>query len=126
MDNELVRGTGFKNGKYRVYQFYQTLHTQQDALAFLKKEYGIGGHSHTYLDGSSGFVDHDGKGIKFRSYETGGEQSFSWRAIDSRLKELIALDRYLTEKEKAYLQRMNRSKRSVVCSKPRKRRHGKR
>ena len=103
LDNELVRGTGFKNGKYRVYQFYQTLHTQQDALAFLKKEYGIGGHSHTYLDGSSGFVDHDAKGIRFRVRGNDGEQNFSWRAIDSRLKELIALDRYLTEKEKAYL-----------------------
>lgn len=103
LDNELVRGTGFKNGKYRVYQFYQTIHTQQDALAFLKKEYGIGGHSHTYLDGSSGFVDHDAKGIRFRVRGNDGEQNFSWRAIDSRLKELIALDRYLTEKEKAYL-----------------------
>ena len=103
LDNELVRGTGFKNGKYRVYQFYQILHTQQDALAFLKKEYGIGGHSHTFLDGSSGFVDHDAKGIRFRVRGTDGEQNFSWRAIDSRLKELIALDRYLTEKEKAYL-----------------------
>ena len=103
LDNELVRGTGFRNGKYRVYQFYQTLHTQQDALAFLKKEYGIGGHSHTFLDGSSGFVDHDAKGIRFRVRGNDGEQNFSWRAIDSRLKELIALDRYLTEKEKAYL-----------------------
>ena len=103
LDNELVRGTGFKNGKYRVYQFYQTLHTQQDALAFLKKEYGIGGHSHTFLDGSSGFVDHDAKGIRFRVRGNDGEQNFSWRAIDSRLKELIAFDRYLTEKEKAYL-----------------------
>lgn len=103
LDNELVRGTGFKNGKYRVYQFYQTIHTQQDALAFLKKEYGIGGHSHTYLDGSSGFIDHDAKGIRFRVRGNDGEQNFSWRAIDSRLKELIALDRYLTEKEKAYL-----------------------
>ena len=103
LDNELVRGTGFKNGKYRVYQFYQILHTQQDALAFLKKEYGIGGHSHTFLDGSSGFVDHDAKGIRFRVRGNDGEQNFSWRAIDSRLKELIALDRYLTEKEKAYL-----------------------
>lgn len=103
LDNELVRGTGFQDGKYRVYQFYQTIHTQQDALAFLKKEYGIGGHSHTYLDGSSGFVDHDAKGIRFRVRGNDGEQNFSWRAIDSRLKELIALDRYLTEKEKAYL-----------------------
>ena len=103
LDNELVRGTGFKNGKYRVYQFYQTIHAQQDALAFLKKEYGIGGHSHTFLDGSSGFVDHDAKGIRFRVRGNDGEQNFSWRAIDSRLKELIVLDRYLTEKEKAYL-----------------------
>lgn len=103
LDNELVRGTGFKNGKYRVYQFYQTIHAQQDALAFLKKEYGIGGHSHTFLDGSSGFVDHDAKGIRFRVRCNDGEQNFSWRAIDSRLKELIAFDRYLTEKEKAYL-----------------------
>lgn len=103
LDNELVRGTGFQDGKFRVYQFYQTIHTQQDAVAFLKKEYGIGGHTHTYLDGSSGFVDYNANGIKFRSYESGGEHTFSWRSIDSRLKELIALDRYLTEKEKAYL-----------------------
>ena len=103
LDNELVRGTGFQDGKYRVYQFYQTIHTQQDALTFLKKEYGIGGHSHSYLDGSSGFVDHDAKGIRFRVRGNDGEQNFSWRTIDSRLKELIALDRYLTEKEKTYL-----------------------
>ena len=103
LDNELVRGTGFKNGKYRVYQFYQTLHTQQDAIAFLKKEYGIGGHSHTYLNGKGGFVDHDGKGLHFFNYNYKEKHTITWKAVARRLRELIAIDRYLTEKEKAYL-----------------------
>lgn len=103
LDNELVRGSGFERGKFRIYDFYQSPHDAQTAVTFLKKEYGIGGHSHTFLDGSSGFVDHDAKGIRFQNRGMDGEQTFSWRVIDSRLKELIALDRYLTEKEKAYL-----------------------
>lgn len=103
LDNELVRGTGFKNGKYRVYQFYQTLHTQQDALAFLKKEYGIGGHSHTYLNGEGGFVDHDGKGLHFSNHNYEKKYTVTWKAVAQRLRELIVIDRYLTEKEKAYL-----------------------
>ena len=103
LDNELVRGTGFKNGKYRVYQFYQTLHTQQDALAFLKKEYGIGGHSHTYLNGEGGFVDHDGKGLHFSNHNYEKKYTVTWKAVAQRLRELIAIDRYLTEKEKAHL-----------------------
>ena len=103
LDNELVRGTGFKNGKYRVYQFYQTLHTQQDALAFLKKEYGIGGHSHTYLNGEGGFVGHDGKGLHFSNHNYEKKYTVTWKAVAQRLRELIAIDRYLTEKEKAYL-----------------------
>ena len=103
LDNELIRGTGFKNGKYRVYQFYQTLHTQQDALAFLKKEYGIGGHSHTYLNGEGGFVDHDGKGLHFSNHNYEKKYTVTWKAVAQRLRELIVIDRYLTEKEKAYL-----------------------
>ena len=103
LDNELVRGTGFQDGKYRVYQFYQTIHTQQDALAFLKKEYGIGGHSHTYLNGEGGFVDHDGKGLHFSNHNYEKKYTVTWKAVAQRLRELIAIDRYLTEKEKAYL-----------------------
>ena len=103
LDNELVRGTGFQDGKYRVYQFYQTIHTQQDALAFLKKEYGIGGHSHTYLNGEGGFVDHDGKGLHFSNHNYEKKYTVTWKAVAQRLRELIAIDRYLTEEEKAYL-----------------------
>ena len=103
LDNELVRGSGFAEGKFRIYKFYQTIHTQQDAIAFLKKEYGIGGHSHTYLDGSSGFVDHDGKGISFSNRGYKEKTTFNWKKVHQRLNELITLERYLSEKEKAYL-----------------------
>ena len=73
------------------------------AITFLKKEYGIGGHSHTYLNGESGFVDHDGKGIHFSNHNYKEKHTITWKAVARRLRELIAIDRYLTEKEKAYL-----------------------
>lgn len=69
IDNELCRhGSGFAQGKLRIYKFFEGMPSSEAAIAFLKKEYGIGGHSHTYLNGESGFVDHDGKGIHFSNY----------------------------------------------------------
>ena len=102
-DNELCSGSGVFHGKYRIYAFYQTQPSKESAIQFLKKEYGIGGHSHTYLDGSSGFVGHDGKGIAFSDSGFHHKKLFRWNAVHSRLSELIALDRYLSEKEKAGL-----------------------
>lgn len=104
IDNELCRhGSGFSQGKFRIHTFYQEEPTAEDAIKFLKKEYGIGGHSHTYLDGSNGFVDHDSKGIHFSNRHYRDKRTIPWKNIERRLRELIALDRYLTEKEKAYL-----------------------
>ena len=61
IDHELCRhGSGFANGKLRIYKFFEDMPSSDAAITFLKKEYGIGGHSHTYLNGESGFVDHDG------------------------------------------------------------------
>lgn len=102
-DNELCLGSGVSHGRYRIYAFYQTQPGKESAIRFLKKEYGIGGHSHTYLDGSSGFVDHDGKGITFSDSGFHHKKLFRWNAVHSRIAELIALDRYLSEKEKAGL-----------------------
>lgn len=102
-DNELCSGSGIFHGKYRIYAFYQTQPSKESAIQFLKKEYGIGGHSHTYLDGSSGFVGHDGKGIAFSDSGFHHKKLFRWNAVHSRLSELIAFDRYLSEKEKASL-----------------------
>lgn len=101
-DAELVRGSGFSEGKYRIYRFYQVNPSKDDAVAFLKREYGIGGHSHTYLEGTHGFVDHDGKGLSFAVY-SGKERTeylFKWPQVDSRLRFLITADRYFSQKEK--------------------------
>ena len=103
LDNELVRGSGFSQGKFRIYAFYQSHPDTDSAVKFLKKEYGIGGHSHTYLDGSSGFVDHDSKGLSFANRHFESKRLFKWTAVHKRINELIALDRYLSEREKAYL-----------------------
>ena len=99
----MCRGSGFSQGKLRIYAFYQTQPSADSAIKFLKKEYGIGGHSHTYLDGSDGFVDHNGKGISFANRHYQDRKLFNWNAVHKRISELIVLDRYLTEKEKAYL-----------------------
>ena len=102
-DNELCLGSGVFHGKYRIYAFYQTQPSTERAVQFLKNEYGIGGHSHIYPDGSSGFVAHDGKGIAFSDSGFCRKKLFRWNAVHSRLSELIAFDRYLSEKEKAGL-----------------------
>lgn len=87
----------------RIYKFFEDMPSSDAAITFLKKEYGIGGHSHTYLNGESGFVDHDGKGIHFSNHNYKEKHTITWKVVARRLRELIALDRYLTEKEKAYL-----------------------
>ena len=102
--HELCRyGSGFSQGKFRIYKFFEGMPSTEAAVAFLKKEYGIGGHSHTYLNGEGGFVDHDGKGLHFSNHNYEEKHTVTWRAVAQRLRELIAIDRYLTEEEKAYL-----------------------
>ncbi len=104
IDHELCRyGSGFSQGKFRIYKFFEGTPSTEAAVAFLKKEYGIGGHSHTYLNGEGGFVDHDGKGIHFSNHNYKEKHTITWKVVARRLRELIAIDRYLTEKEKAYL-----------------------
>lgn len=104
IDHELCRyGSGFSQGKFRIYKFFEGTPSTEAAVAFLKKEYGIGGHSHTYLNGEGGFVDHDGKGIHFSNHNYKEKHTITWKDVARRLRELIAIDRYLTEKEKAYL-----------------------
>ena len=101
-DAELLRGSLVTDCKYRIFCHYRDNPSKEDAVKFLRNEYGIGGHSHTYLDGTHGFVDHDGKGLSFAVYQDTGrkEYLFKWPQVDSRLRFLIAADRYLSQKEK--------------------------
>ena len=59
----ITRGSVFEGGKYRIYNHFQQKKTEKETVAFLKKEYGIGGFSWTFADGGSGFVNFDGKGF---------------------------------------------------------------
>ena len=69
IENELRKhGSGFTGGKQRIMALYQTQPDRKLRAKALAKEYGIGGHSHDYLDGSRGFVNHDWKGLEFVHY----------------------------------------------------------
>ena len=69
IENELRKhGSGFEGGKQRIMALYQTQPDRNLRAKALAKEYGIGGHSHDFLDGSRGFVNHDGRGMEFDHY----------------------------------------------------------
>ena len=65
INHALRHGSGFEGSKLRIAAFYASHPSPKAAQDFLKEEYGIGGHSHTYLSGNGGFVDYDSKGIRF-------------------------------------------------------------
>ena len=102
IDSVLTRGSGFQDGKYRIYRQFQKYDDSKSNIAFLKKEYGIGGGTHLYPDGTKGGEWHDGKGIgigKHGSY-TNPDLRLSWSKVEKRLRELIKANRYLNLKEK--------------------------
>ena len=97
----MASGSGFANGKERIVAFFQEDHTPKERAEFLKKEYGIGGQSWTFLDGSHGFLEYNARGIQLRSYPEGQEQRFSWSDAAKRISLLIATGKYLDETEQA-------------------------
>ena len=106
IDYALCKGTGFQDSKFRVYAHYQEHHTAKDMADFLKHEYGIGGGTHYFLDGTQGDIWNDGKGFGIsRSGHsiTNPDLRLTWIQVAKRLGELIAAGRYLNSKEKEYL-----------------------
>lgn len=102
IDSVLVRGSGFENGKYRIYRQFQKHEDKKANIDFLKNEYGTGGGTHSYPDGTQGGTWHDSKGIgieKHGSY-TKPDLVLSWSKVEKRIRELIQNDRYFNAKEK--------------------------
>ena len=102
IDSVLQRGSGFQNGKYRIYRQFQKNEDGKSNIDFLKKEYGTGGGTHYFPDGTQGHTWHDGKGIAIEKYGSSvtPDLVLSWAKVEKRLRELIKNDRYLNEKEK--------------------------
>ena len=87
-------------GKQRIMAMYQTQPDRSLRAKTLAKEYGIGGHSHDFLDGSRGFVNHDGRGMEFDHYPEHKKFTLSWTQVEKYIDLMIQSDRYLTDKEK--------------------------
>ena len=101
IENELRRhGSGFAGGKQRIMALYQTQPDRKLRAKALAKEYGIGGHSHDFLDGSRGFVNHDWKGLEFDHYPDHQKITLKWAQVEQYIDLMIQSDRYLTDEEK--------------------------
>ena len=103
IENELRKhGSGFMGGKQRIMALYQSQPDRNLRAKALAKEYGIGGHSHDYLDGSRGFVNHDGRGMEFDHYPEHKKFTLSWTQVEKYIDLMVQSDRYLTDKEKEH------------------------
>ena len=101
IENELRRhGSGFMGGKQRIMALYQTQPDRNLRAKALAKEYGVGGHSHDFLDGSRGFVNHDWKGLEFDHYPDHQKITLKWAQVEKYIDLMIQSDRYLTDKER--------------------------
>ena len=103
IENELRKhGSGFAGGKQRIMALYQTQPDRNLRAKALAKEYGTGGHSHDFLDGSRGFVNHDWKGLVFDHYPDHQKLTLKWTQVEQYIDLMIQSDRYLTDKEKEH------------------------
>ena len=93
INEELKRGSGFEQGKFRIYEFLSHSMSNEDSVKFLKQEYGIGGHS---LD-DGGFESHSAKGI---TLERGNKKlTINWNEVAKRITNLMLDDNYFSKVE---------------------------
>ena len=103
IENALRRGSNFENSKLRIWKIYQLQPDRKLRAKALAKEYapnGPGGSSHTYLDGSSGWLDHDSKGLTFEHYPDHQKVLLRWNQVEKYIHLMIQSDRYLSDKER--------------------------
>ena len=101
IDAILANGSGFSEGKMRIYEQFEKSLSAKENADFLKNEYGWGG-SYPVIIGAGIDESHDGKGITITK-DIGKENphiTLSWSQVEKRIGELIRMDRYLNPKEK--------------------------
>ena len=103
INDHLANGSGFQDGKYRIYEQFRRSLSQKENADFLKNEYGIGGGTHA--GGVSGYYyDHNAKGICISKgfADNATRINLNWLEVAKRIQLLINNDRYLNEKEKEH------------------------
>ena len=103
IDAVLANGSGFSEGKMRIYEQFEKSLSAKENADFLKNEYGWGG-SYPVIIGAGIDESHDGKGITITK-GIGKEKPYitlSWSQVEKRIGELIRMDRYLNPKEKEH------------------------
>ena len=103
IENALRRGSNVEGSKLRIWKIYQLQPDRKLRAKALAKEYapyGPGGSSHTYLDGSSGWLDHDSKGLTFEHYPDHQKVLLRWDRVEKYINLMIQSDRYLSDKER--------------------------
>ena len=103
IENALRRGSNVEGSKLRIWKIYQLQPDRKLRVKALANEYapyGPGGSSHTYLDGSSGWLDHDSKGLTFEHYPDHQKVLLRWDRVEKYIDLMIQSDRYLSDKER--------------------------
>ena len=103
IENALRRGSNVEGSKLRIWKIYQLQPDRKlraKALANEYAPYGPGGSSHTYLDGSSGWLDYDSKGLTFEHYPDHQKVFLRWDRVEKYIDLMIQSDRYLSDKER--------------------------
>ncbi|MEE0061421.1 MAG: YodL domain-containing protein, partial [Acutalibacteraceae bacterium] len=103
IDDTLCRGSGFSQGKMRIYEQFEKNLSSKENAEFLKNEYGVGGGSHA--GGHDGYSTwHDAKGLSItKGYDDKRPEVFlNWKQVATRIYQLIRMDRFLNPKEKEY------------------------
>ena len=103
----LTRGSNIEGSKGRIYAYFKEKHTPREQADFLKDEYGIGGSSHAVSGASHSGEDHSGKGVVLKKQDC-PEIQLNWANVAKRISELIRKDRFLTPKEKARFEQLQR------------------
>lgn len=97
----LCSGSGFENGKYRIWNFCKKDHLVKEISEFLKNEYGNGGHNSALSGDFFSDANYDGKGIRLT--KAGCTVQLSWMEAAKKIRCLIHADQYLTQSEKEYI-----------------------
>ncbi|NLK37996.1 MAG: DEAD/DEAH box helicase family protein, partial [Epulopiscium sp.] len=118
VDKELTSGSGIKNGKYRIYDYFTGSYSPKEKEDFIKQEYGIGGKSHALSGADNSNQMHDGKGILYSRRVSDDKLLLNWSRVAKRIDYLISINRYMTTEEKERFEELQQERAGIIETPP--------